>query len=258
MTESLQTETEIYSALAEVYDSLMDDVNYELWADFIDEILMVHHPEPVHLLELACGTGSMALSLEELECYEITATDASESMIRKAREKAKKHHSKISFEVMDFLSIDLDGKFDAVIMAFDSINYLHQKEQILTLMGQVKKVLKPEGIFIFDFTTPRNSVKSIRYLHKEKGSDGSRFRYSRTSRYNHKLKIHTNDFLIKEVDEKNRSKNIFRESHKQKIYTLTQMKEIIGDTDFKILAAYDGFQLKPAKNRSLRITVVLK
>jgi len=258
MTDSAQTETQIYSVLAEVYDSLMSDVNYELWADFIDEILMEHHPEPVHLLELACGTGSMALSLEELECYNITATDASGNMIRKAKEKAERLHSNIRFEVMDFLSIDIDREFDAVIMAFDSINYLHQKKQILRLMDQVKNVLKPEGIFIFDFTTPRNSVKSIRYLNNEKGSNGSTFQYSRTSRYNHKMKIHTNEFVIKEIDKKNQSEQIFRESHKQRIYTLKQMKEIIDESNFSIVAAYDGFQLKPAKNRSLRITMVLK
>ncbi len=247
-----------YTVLAEVYDVLMSEVNYELWADFIDEILLEHHSEPVEILELACGTGTLALSLEEFDCYNITATDASSKMIEKAREKAAAIDSSINFMTMNFLSIDLEQKFDAVYMVFDSINYLHTEKDILNLFEQVRHVLNDKGIFIFDFTTPRNSVKSIKYLHNEKGKSKTNYDYYRTSSFDRKNRIHYNKFEIRLLDDNEQVIDTFREIHKQKIYTYTEMKSIIDKSDLKILAAYDGFQLNPVHEKSLRITMVLQ
>lgn len=83
----MQTTKPTYSALAEIYDAVMEDVDYDIWADFIDEVIQVHHPNPVTILELACGTASLSFSLEKLGCYDITATDKSEAMIQKHRKK---------------------------------------------------------------------------------------------------------------------------------------------------------------------------
>ena len=52
---------EIYTHLAKVYDEVMKDIDYEDWADFIDEIIQNHNDEAKTILELACGTGSLAI-----------------------------------------------------------------------------------------------------------------------------------------------------------------------------------------------------
>ena len=67
----------------------MKDVDYEAWTDYIDEIIMMHHHEARDVLELACGTGTMALSMEEIGYYNITATDLSPEMIKQANRKRK-------------------------------------------------------------------------------------------------------------------------------------------------------------------------
>ena len=67
-------------------------------------------------------------------------------------------------------------------MVFDSLNYLHSKEDIATLHEQVYNVLKPNGIFVYDFTTPRNSKKAIRYLNDEQDTVNDRYSYHRSSR----------------------------------------------------------------------------
>ena len=59
---------ENYSALAEIYDDVMGDVDYETWTDYIDDIIVEHNPESVDVLELACGTGTMAVAVEGLDC----------------------------------------------------------------------------------------------------------------------------------------------------------------------------------------------
>lgn len=248
-----------YSVLADIYDIVMSDVDYETWADYIDEIILMHQPTARSILELACGTGTIALSLEELDCYEITATDGSPDMIRIAQKKAKEANSQIDFRTMNFLDLSLNKTFDVVYMVFDSINYLHSKEEIMKLHREVKKVLNPDGIFIYDFTTPRNSRKAIRFLNNEQKTINGKYRYRRGSSFNAKERIHTNIFHIEKLDtESGEALAKFEEQHQQKIYTLEEIQSIIKKTDFTILQAYDGFELKPAHKRSLRITMVLQ
>lgn len=257
MPETADKKQPIYSALANVYDTLMHDVNYELWADYIDDLIQLHAPDAEELLELACGTGSVAISLDELGYYTITATDRSSAMIERARAKADETGSSVNFQTLDFLEIDLNEKFDIVFLVFDSINYLHKESDIMKLHEQVANVLKPGGYFIFDFTTPRNSRQAIRFLNNEEGISPDNYRYHRISHFNPRSNIHTNEFEIEKLSSDHHSVlERFVEVHEQKIYTLGQMKSIINQTGFRIIEHYDGFKLKKANEKSLRITVV--
>ena len=248
-----------YTSLADIYDEVMSDVDYETWADYIDEIIITHNPNANQLLELACGTGTIALSLEELDCYEITATDGSPDMIRVAREKGSLVNSEIRFEVMNFNNIKSDKMYDVVYLIFDSINYLKDEEQLIKLHHDVKNILAPDGIFVYDFTTPRNSRKAVEYLDNGYHSIGDKFRYQRESSYDAKNQIHTNIFQIEQLyHEGDSGVDIFKEIHQQKIYSQEYMRSLIEKTEFTILEAYDGFQLLPAHKNSLRITMVLQ
>ncbi len=248
-----------YTILADIYDLVMSDVDYETWADYIDEIILEHRPEAENLLELACGTGTIALSLEELDSYSITATDASGDMIRIAQKKASKVNSEVEFKTMNFLNLSMKKKFDVVYMVFDSINYLHTEEEILKLHREVKNVLKPDGILEYDFTTPRKSRKAIKFLNNEVKYVKDKFRYQRESSFDPVSNIHTNIFHIekKNSDQENAIEK-FEEKHQQKIYSHSEIESLIKKTDFTILQAYDGFELKPAHAKSLRITMVLQ
>ncbi|MEX2573314.1 MAG: class I SAM-dependent methyltransferase [Balneolaceae bacterium] len=258
MTQPDQAEHRpIYSVLAHIYDTLMSDVDYELWADYVDELIQIHAPGAEKLLELACGTGSVALSLDELGYYDITATDASPAMIEKAGQKGAEAGSSVLFKPLDFLNIDLDEKFDLVFLVFDSINYLHTEADILKLHEQVKKVLKPGGYFIFDFTTPRNSRQAVGYLNNEEGISSENYRFFRTSRFDAVNNMHINEFEIEKLGADRRTvKETFVEIHRQKIYTLDQMKAILKKTGYRMIDMVDGFSFDRADNKSLRITIV--
>jgi len=248
-----------YSALASIYDEVMYDVDYELWANFIDDILQIHHPDPHTLLELACGTGSLALSLDELNCYDITATDKSDKMLEVARKKSGSDTYNLTFKQVDFTQIELEKRFDAAILLFDSINYLHTPGQIVKLLNHVEKVLHPGGLFIFDFTTPRNSRLAVKTLHNEKRKAAEDIEYERSSIFDKKQRLHTNEFTIRYLDTNSRKiRREFTELHKQKIYTLNEILDIVSRSSFSILNKYSGFELKEATHNSLRITLVLK
>lgn len=248
-----------YSVLADIYDEVMRDVDYETWADYIDEIIMLHNPEASRLLELACGTGTMALSLEELGYYTITATDISAEMIHVANRKGEAAGSDVTFKTMDFLNFDVNSSFDVVFMVFDSLNYLHKEQDIIRLHEQVRTALKPDGVFIYDFTTPKNSRRAIHVLNNNSRRVNPNYRYHRESIYNAKKRIHTNRFHIeRKVNSPTGNKEMIEEVHQQRIYSYDEIKSIVNKTDFTILEAYDGFELIPAHENSLRITMVLQ
>lgn len=248
-----------YSKLAEIYDHIMENVDYEVWADFIDEIIQVHHPDPQSIMELACGTGSLALSLDELMCYEIMGTDKSSAMIVKAQEKNSRQKASVTFREMDFLDINLDEKFDIIVSIFDSVNYLHKSRSIKKLLSEVKKVMDRNSLFIFDFTTPQNSIQAIEYLDNEEGTTANNFYFFRKSSYDAEQQIHYNDFEIKKLAEDRKTVlDHYHEQHRQRIYTLNQMLDIIKDTDFRVVAKYEDFDLIDASDDSLRITMVLQ
>lgn len=248
-----------YSALAEIYDAVMDEVDYDVWADFIDEIIQVHHPRPRSILELACGTGSLSLSLEKIGCYEISATDKSAAMIEKARVKALQRQADIHLWQMDFLDIQVFRTFDIIVSVFDSVNYLHSDNEIRRMLHQVKKVMNKNSLFIFDFTTPKNSIQAIDYLDNEEKNTPNGYHFFRKSRYDENKQIHYNTFEINRLASDGETVlDSFTEEHRQRTYTFNQMQDIIAATPFRAVAAYSEFDLDKASDDSLRITMVLQ
>ena len=251
------TGDQLYNGLAHIYDHIMSDISYEDWADFIDEVIQTHYNQAETILELACGTGTMAISLDELEAYQITATDASEQMLEKARSKAEFSRSKVTWKQMDFYNQE-PGTYDVVLMLFDSMNYADGEKQVLKVFNQVNEVLREGGLFIFDFTTPVNSQAGVESLNEE-GITADNFRFTRVSTYLEAERIHVNEFEIEELSE-DRSDvvNRWKENHKQRIYTLEEIRELISLSDFDIVAEYEGFDLVQADEKSDRITMILK
>jgi ubiquinone/menaquinone biosynthesis C-methylase UbiE len=253
------TQTPAYTKLAEIYDAVMQEVNYDLWADFLDALMLQHHPNPETVMELACGTGSLALSLDELECYDVWGTDKSEAMIDKARQKNKERMCSVTFSAMDFLDITIARTFDIVFCVFDSINYLHKPQEIIRFLEQCEKLLDSQSLLIFDFTTPINSIEAIDYLHNEEGVTDGNLRFLRSSTYDEEEQIHVNKFTIQQLSENQQTvQDEFVEVHRQKIYTLKQMLDIIDKTAYNIVAKYDEFEFEEADEESLRITMVLQ
>lgn len=250
--------TGIYQSLALIYDDLMHDIDYEYWSDFIDALIQKHHPDAVSVLELACGTGSLALSLDELACYDITATDQSREMIGVAQRKGDEIASKVKFRQLNFTDITVTNSFDIVLMLFDSINYMLHEEDIVHVINQVHKILNCDGYFIFDFTTPSNSEKSEKLLN-EKNVSSNGYRFERKSRYDKSEGFHYNEFFIEQINADNlKSAKKYHEIHKQRVYTLDQMIRIIKESNMNIVAMYDALELFEANNKSDRITMVLQ
>ena len=76
-----------YQTFAGAYDALMEDGQYRKRADFLVRQFRSSQI-PVHtVLDLACGTGTIACLLAE-RGYRVTATDGSQDMLVEAARKA--------------------------------------------------------------------------------------------------------------------------------------------------------------------------
>lgn len=141
---------QVFDNYGEYYDLLYLDKDYEKECDFLESIFKKYSPIPVKsVFDGGCGTGGHAIPLAK-RGYEVVGVDASEVMIGKALEKVKKAGLKIDFYVADLRSLDLDRKFDAAICMFAVIGYFTTNHEVAKVMGNVRRMLKEGGLFIFD------------------------------------------------------------------------------------------------------------
>ena len=77
-----------YEALAASYDRLTNDVDYEATVAFYHRILAKEGLRPRTAVDLACGTGSVALILARMG-YRVTGVDMSEEMLTVASQRAQ-------------------------------------------------------------------------------------------------------------------------------------------------------------------------
>ena len=139
----------IYHDLAEYYDDLVKDEEATLrWADLTEEVL--NHPG-CSILELACGSAEISCELAR-RGYSLMATDLSEDMLNKAKEK--NGAETLRFQPLDMTSFDLSETFDAVLCYCDSINYLPDLKAVESMFHSVRKHLNDQGVLIFDMHTP--------------------------------------------------------------------------------------------------------
>ena len=250
----METNTK-YGALARFYDEIMRDVDYEAWADYLDEVIQIHAPDALTLMELATGTATIALSLDELDCYQITASDKSAEMITVAKEKVAAQNSDIRCMVVDFLDIQLEEQFDIILIAFDSVNYLRSESKLICLFSEVQKIMHPNSFLIFDFTTPNYSPKIEGLLNESRSTDSGD--YQRLSHYDSVSRIHTNSFRIRLKDEHGFS-DVIKEDHLQRAWTLNEMESAVKKANLTILARYPDFDIGEADENSDRITMVVQ
>lgn len=141
-----------YTVLAQYYDQLTTDVQYERWANYIQKHFD-RSKRPIHsVAELACGTGSLARLLAE-QGYAVTAVDISPDMLSVAADKCE--GLDVLFLCQDMAKLTLMEPVDAVVCCLDSVNYVTKPAQLEKAFRRVYQCLAPGGLFLFDAKTPQ-------------------------------------------------------------------------------------------------------
>ncbi|MEB3103543.1 class I SAM-dependent methyltransferase [Ferviditalea candida] len=105
---------------------------------FLKQIL---REQRMKLLEIGAGTGRDSLYFQQ-KGLSVTSVDLSEEMVKLCKAKG------LNALCMDFYQLDFDAKsFDAVY-ALNCLLHV-PKAQLDAVLGQVSKVLKPNGLFFY-------------------------------------------------------------------------------------------------------------
>jgi demethylmenaquinone methyltransferase / 2-methoxy-6-polyprenyl-1,4-benzoquinol methylase len=123
-----------------------------IWRKKMVSMLSASHPR--RILDVATGTGDVAIALTRMNPEQITGIDISEKMLDIARKKVNEKGLQkiISFKQSDAERIPFsDGSFDAVTVAFGVRNY----EDLRKGLSEMKRVLRPGGkMLILEFSHP--------------------------------------------------------------------------------------------------------
>jgi SAM-dependent methyltransferase len=117
------------------------------------------------LLDLACGTGRMALRLAA-QGYQVTGVDIVPEMIAHARQKAAERALSLTWVVADARTFQLQQQFPFMFMVCNAFQFFHTRADLEGLLARVREHLHPEGCFLFETRNP-NPRNLLQVLHPE-------------------------------------------------------------------------------------------
>ena len=138
-------------------DDFRDPETYDVQCDAFDEdipfIEQWARSLGGPLLDLACGTGRMAIHMA-LQGYQVTGVDIVPEMIARARQKAAERSVSIEWVVADARTFRLAKQFPLIYMLMNAFQFLLTREDHEGMLARVREHLQPEGCFIFETRNP--------------------------------------------------------------------------------------------------------
>ncbi|MCL1882770.1 MAG: class I SAM-dependent methyltransferase [Defluviitaleaceae bacterium] len=241
-----------YEGFASMYDALMADAPYEVWAAYIDGALgeWFGGSRQILVLDLACGTANLTLRLAE-KGYDLIGVDSSEEMLAEASRKAYEQSKKILFLAQDMRELNLYGTVDAAISVCDGMNYILTTEELLTVFKRVRLFLNSGGIFIFDMNT-EYKFKELLNNQIFEGTGENDEAYEWQNNYNAQTKI--NEYRVTFYSLKGGTP--FDEIHQQRAYPPTQICKLLREAGFLSVTMRDDYTNNPVTDESARVVYI--
>ncbi len=142
-----------YNVLANYYDSMTDDMEYERRAEYMLSLFLKYDREPTVLLDAACGTGAFSLIFAERGMY-VAGVDVSSDMLAEAQRKADcVQEENVMFLCQPLQRLKLHGTVDGAICCIDSLNHIVRADILKKAFERIALFLEPGRLFIFDVNT---------------------------------------------------------------------------------------------------------
>lgn len=222
------------------------------------------------VLDLGCGTGTLTRLLAS-KGFDLIGVDLSEQMLDIAHEKEMEeiNASGAIYLCQDMCELELFGTIGACVSVCDCINYVLEEEKVVETFKKVNNYLFPGGLFVFDFNTLHKYRDVIGNTTIAENRDEASFIWDnyfheKESINEYELSIFVKDeYEVEEMDaEDDASEGVpylrFTETHYQKGYTLSQMKNFLKEAGLEFLEAIDGDSFLEATEESERIFIVAK
>jgi 2-polyprenyl-3-methyl-5-hydroxy-6-metoxy-1,4-benzoquinol methylase len=140
-----------YESLFENYGLKYDNENFAQGTlgecDFIES--EIAFDKQTRILDIGCGTGRHSIELTK-RGYHMTGIDLSDSLLKRAREKAAEQNLVIDFQKHDARQLPFNQEFDAVIMLCEGAFPLMETDEMnFQILQNAANALKPGGKLIF-------------------------------------------------------------------------------------------------------------
>lgn len=147
----------MFNSIASRYDFLNHFLSFGidiLWRKKL--VRMLRKQNPTSILDVATGTGDLAIEASRIKNVTITGVDIAEEMLEVGRTKVLKKGLSdiINLQFADSENLPFDSfVYDASIVSFGVRNF----ENLGTGLAEMCRVLKPNGkIYILEFSMPTN------------------------------------------------------------------------------------------------------
>lgn len=244
-----------YTSFASVYDTFMDNIPYEEWAEYLVDLLKEYGISNGLVLDLGCGTGNMTELLASAG-YDMIGVDNAEEMLEIAMEKRAKSGHDILYLLQDMREFELYGTVKAIVSICDSMNYITEEDDLLEVFRLANNYLDPKGIFIFDFNTVYKYREVLGNQTIAEDREDCSFIWDNYYYENEQINEYELSLFIKEQDSDLYRK--YQEMHYQKAYDLETIKGLVEESGLEYITAYDAFTRNQPTEESERIYVIVR
>ena len=248
-----------YTGFASVYDTFMDNVPYDEWAEYVTGILKEQGITEGLVCELGCGTGQMTRRLADAG-YEMIGIDLSAEMLDIAREaeydRVEDLEQSILYLQQDMREFELYGTVAAIVSLCDSMNYITDEASLLQVFRLVNNYLDPGGLFLFDMNTEYKYKELLSNTTIAENREDASFIWENF--FDEETGINEYDLTIfrkaeLELEDEDGSTDAlferFTETHLQKAYSFDTIKRLLAEAGMEFVAVYGaGTKEAPAKD----------
>lgn len=238
-----------YEAFASVYDIFMEQVEYDQWMNHIHAIWEKFGLQPKTVIDLGCGTGSIALPLAK-EGYDVIGVDLSPEMLTEADHKAMEEGVSVRFACQDMTELELGEEADCILSLCDSMNYLTEDGQLEDAFKSIAQHMKQESLFLFDLNTE--------YKFKEVlgqnvfGSAEEHAAYIWENDYDEEEKI--NEYYVSFfIENEDGLYERIEEFHYERAYSMEEIEEGLQAAGMELVEVYDGYSFDAPRAESERL-----
>ena len=250
-----------YTSFAHVYDTFMDNVEYETWRDFIVKKLHENGVKNGIVCDLGCGTGNITEMLAD-EGYDMIGIDASADMLSIAKQRGFMRSAKrgeaatpdILYLQQDMRSFELYGTVRAIVSICDSINYITKEDELKTVFKLVNNYLDPKGVFLFDINTPAKYEKIGENTIAENREEGS-FIWENSYDKNKRLNEYSLTLFLQEQDGRFRRSE---ELHLQRAWTKEEIEKALEEAGLEFVECCEAYSGEKTNEKTERLCFIAR
>ena len=140
--------TQMFDTISKNYDGLNRVISLGIDTSWRKKVVkLVAETKPKSILDIATGTGDLAVAMAKTRAEKIVGLDISPGMLAIGEEKVNKHKldQKVDMVLGDSENLPYDdSSFDAITVAFGVRNF----ENLDKGLSEIQRVLKPGGRFV--------------------------------------------------------------------------------------------------------------